>query len=447
MPNTFAYIALISWPFISLIFYMRMPVVKATFWTIVGGFLILPVKVVIDLPFIPPLDKNSISAIAALIGCKYIKKIKVRFFPDKGIEKWFILVLLIIPFITMINNQESINFIKGLTLFDSFASTVNQYLILLPLIIGMQIIKTHEDQLLLFKLLVAASLLYSILILYEIRMSPQLHTTFYGFFPHDFIQQYRAGGFRAVVFIGHGLTVSMFIAISLGAATILLKNKNKTFGVSPWVVIIYLFCILVLNKTISGFLLGIIVFIFIAWGTSNIIRRTSLFIACVVMLYPMLLIFDFFPHENLVQLATDIDPLRGDSLAFRFYHENLLFEHARDKLFFGWGGWGRNRLEGSISDGYWIIIFGVFGLVGFISLFGLLIISIWKGAKVSVLLTDKGEQKLLLGHALVISIIMIDQLPNASLSAWMFLLVGALLGRAKTILLENKTTKNSFSNN
>ena len=410
-----------------------MPVVNATFWTIVGGFLILPVRVAIDFPLIPPLDKETIPVIAALIGCKYIKRIKITFLPEKGIEKWFVIALLIIPFISMLNNQESINFIAGLTLHDALSLAIKQYLLLIPLILGMQLIKTYEDQLLLFKLLVVACLFYSLLILYEIRMSPQLHTTFYGFFPHSFLQQYRAGGFRAVVFIGHGLTVSMFIAIALGASTILLRNKIKVFGASPWIIIIYFFILLVLNKTVSGFLLGTILFLVIAWLPVKMIKRASLFFAFVVFLYPMLTIFDYFPHDTFIQIASDYDSMRGESLAFRFNQEALLLEHAQQKMFFGWGGWGRNRLEDSVTDGYWIITFGVFGLFGFLSLFGLLTASVWKANKTSVLLKDKSEQKLLLGHTLIISIIMIDQLPNASLSAWMFLFIGALLGRVNSI--------------
>jgi len=168
MPNTFAYIALIIWPFISLLFYKKLPIVNATFWTIVGGFLILPVKVAIDFPFIPPLDKESIPVIAALIGCIFIKKVKIKLLPKAGIEKWLVLVLLITPFFTMLNNQESYNYIPGLTLHDTISSILNMYLRVLPFILGLQLIKAHEDQLMLFKLLVIAGLLYSVLILFEI---------------------------------------------------------------------------------------------------------------------------------------------------------------------------------------------------------------------------------------------------------------------------------------
>jgi len=272
-------------------------------------------------------------------------------------------------------------------------------------------------------------------------MSPQLHTWVYGFFPRDFVHQMRSGGFRSVVFLGHGLLVAMFVAMTLGASTILLKQKIKIFRISPWLLTIYFIVVLLLSKTVGAFLLGFLLFVAITWMPVNVIKRVSMLLVFIVLLYPLLSIFDFFPHQQLIQIATDFDPERGQSLGFRFMHENLLLEHAQQKMFFGWGGWGRNRLEESVTDGYWIIIYGQYGLFGFLSLFGLLAVSVWKATKTCRLVKDKNNLHVLLSHALIVSVIMVDQLPNASLTAWMFFLVGALSGRANAIFSEGKVIK------
>ena len=286
-----------------------------------------------------------------------------------------------------------------------------------------------------------SALFYSVLILFEIRMSPQLHTWVYGYFPHSFGQQSRFGGFRAVVFLGHGLIVSMYLAIALGAFTILWKSNIKLKGIPPWAIIMYFFALLLLNKTMSGFILGSILFFAISYLSIKMLRRLGLLLIFIVILYPAISIFDFSPHEKLIQLATDFDVERGESLRFRFFHENLLVEHAQKKLFFGWGDWGRNLLEGSVKDGYWIGIFGVQGLIGFSALFGLTFLAVWRASKASYLLKDKNEIHILLSHALIVTIIMIDQLPNSSFYAWVIFIIGALLGRATTILYENKFAK------
>jgi len=53
----------------------------------------------------------------------------------------------------------------------------------------------------------------------------------------------------------------------------------------------------------------------------------------------------------------------------------------------------------------------------------------------------------MLAHALIVSIIMIDQLPNASLNSWMWFYIGALLGRANYIFLEKGPILISSSKN
>jgi len=407
-----------------------MPVVQATFWTIVGGFLFLPVKTAIDFPFIPPLDKESIPVLAALIGCRYIKRVKIKLLPQAGLERWLILLLIITPIFTTLNNQESFNGIPGLTLHDTMSAIINQYLFILPFVLGIQLIRTYEDQLLLFKLLVIAGLIYSVPILFEVRMSPQLHTWIYGFFPHSFIQQMRFDGFRPVVFMGHGLIVSMFVAISLGAATVLWIEKIKIRNLPPLFIVLYFFLLLVLCKTLGAFLLGSLLLVILNLRQISSLKWFSIFAVLIALFYPLLSIFSLFPHESLVHVATEFDVNRGRSLDFRFYNEGLLLDHARDKLFFGWGGWGRFRLDESVTDGNWIIIFGQYGLIGFLSLFGLLAVSIFKGFKLAKITYTPNERRLLFYHALIVVVIIIDQLPNASLAAWMLLLSGALMGRS-----------------
>lgn len=62
--------------------------------------------------------------------------------------------------------------------------------------------------------------------LYEVRLSPQLHRIFYGYFPHSFAQQVRGGGFRPVVFLQHGLWVAFF-AMMMTVVTFALWCQNK----------------------------------------------------------------------------------------------------------------------------------------------------------------------------------------------------------------------------
>jgi hypothetical protein len=58
-----------------------------------------------------------------------------------------------------------------------------------------------------------------------------LHTWVYGYFPHSFAQQLRYGGYRPVVFMGHGLLVALFAAIALISAVVMWQLKSKVYQI------------------------------------------------------------------------------------------------------------------------------------------------------------------------------------------------------------------------
>ena len=82
-------------------------------------------------------------------------------------------------------------------------------------------------------MLIVAGLCYSVPMLFEVRMSPQLHTWIYGYFPHSFVQQMREGGFRPVVFLGHGLLTAFFIMSAAVAAAAFWQTRTRRSGSRP----------------------------------------------------------------------------------------------------------------------------------------------------------------------------------------------------------------------
>jgi len=409
----------------------------------------LPVKTKIDLSMIPAMGKHSIPVVAALIGCWLIKNQRVSYIKELGKIKYLVILLVLTPFITAALNSDTIiigdRYLKGLTYYDGLSATINQFLLITPFFIGRQFFKTYEHQLLMFKVLIILGGGYSLLMLFEVRMSPQLHTWIYGYFPHSFGQQIRFGGFRPVVFMGHGLLVSFFAAVALLSAVALWKSKVKIRNFSPAIVSYYLLVVLVLCKSIASLFYGVFAFVAIKNIKPTLQHKIAIALVCLAMLYPTLSIIKIFPHQALVNVAESIDASRAQSLQFRFDNEDKLLSHGRERFFFGWGGWGRNRVfneetgrDESVTDGRWIITFGQFGILGFIAEFGLLAITVFRAQKAAKYLESKPEQILLAAHALLVGIIMVDQLPNASLAPWLWLLAGILLGRAEHIITQNR---------
>jgi len=444
--NALAYVVLLGWPLFSIWLYRKKSLQLATLITIIGGAMVLAVGTSIDFPLIPPLGKRSMPVISAMLGCWLIKKKKIKYFDNKGIVQVLVLLLFIGIFIsTGLNSDRLIigaTIVPGLTLHDAISVVIFMFIQMTPFFIGKQFFRSYQDQLLMFRFIVAAGLIYSIPILYEIRMSPQLHTLFYGYFPHSFAQQARGGGFRAVVFMGHGLLIAFFVACVLSAAIALEKSGEKIRNFSPKMVSYYFLIVLVLCKSKGALLYGLFTFIMIKKMPYKMQLRAAVILALITLLYPSMSIMKIFPHQALVQTAADyLGADRASSLEFRFDNELILLEHAEKRLLFGWGGSGRNRARDeetgddiSVSDGAWIITLGVFGLMGFIAKFGLLAVSIFKAQKIAVLIKNKQEQALVAAHALIVGIVMIDQIPNASLSPWLWLVVGALMGRSESVM-------------
>ena len=150
--------------------------------------------------------------------------------------------------------------------------------------------------------MVAAGLWYSLLILVETRFSPQLHTWLYGFFPHSFLQQKRFGGFRAVVFLGHGLVVAMFVVVVLSSSVILWKEKIKASRFSPIAVVFYLVLVLVFCKSVGPGILGLMFAITVGFGSIGLLRGVTAGTTIIVVAYPILCLYGLFPHDFLVNI-------------------------------------------------------------------------------------------------------------------------------------------------
>jgi hypothetical protein len=439
MPNSFAYLMIIIWPLVSVMLYKRKDTLTATFFTIVGGYLILPVRTEIDFPLIPALNKESVSALSALIGCIYIKKVKIDLIPKEGVERWLILIFLLLPILTVITNTEPVFDGKfwrpELTFRDAIGGMFLNWVKIIAFILGLQLIKKYDQQLLLFKYFTIAGLWYSLPILLEIRLSPQLHTWIYGFFPHFFNQQMRGDGFRAVVFLGHGLLVAIFVVIALASATTLWKQRINTFRIPAFLTVLYLLMVLILSKTLGANFLALILIPAIVWLPSSMHNNISRSLMLVIILYPLLTMFKIFPQQEILEFVSSINPDRAGSLFYRFQMETRILEHTTNKFLFGWGAWDRNLPWGTVPDGYWIVLLSSQGFTAFIAVFGLALTATIKGVKASNELVEKAEKQLLTINILLIVVIMIDQIPNSSMnSIYIWFLLGALIGRSNYIL-------------
>nr|WP_111299607.1 hypothetical protein [Paracoccus saliphilus] len=439
MGNSLTLIMLAAWPAVAAVLFARLSPRQAIVWTLLAGYLLLPPVVGIDLPLMPPVDKNSVPALCALVGALVMRdRLDLAWRRPEGWVIALAVLAIVTPVVTVATNPEplieGITYRPGLGLFDALNGTIGTILMLLPFFLGYQVMASTEGVRTWMKALIVAGLAYSLPMLLEIRLSPQLNVWIYGFFAHDFSQSIRYGGFRPMVFLEHGLWVAIFTVMAVLSAAVAFREAPRPARMRHLVILLYLLVLLVLCKSAASIIYGmLLVPVILLTRTRWQVGLAAMF-ALAVLVYPLAQWTGVFPTEAVNELAGSIDPERGRSLEFRFDNEKILLERASRKPLAGWGGWGRNLevdpISGrfsSVSDGHWIVMMTLAGIMGYVATFGLLcgsVIRLWLAAR------HRPVDRWTAGLSLIMAASLIDLIPNATITPLTWLSVGALAGLA-----------------
>lgn len=478
MPNSFAYIVLFCWPLVMLCFFALLPRAHAIALSIIGGYLFLPVRAGFDLPILPVVDKTLIPAMFTGILCLVMPDRTDRANPgapaaraprqrpaaERGsaqrgdargeialetagrdrVARAILLTLfsltLIAPFLTALTNPEALVFgpriLPGLQLYDAFSMALAEGIYLLPFLIGWRYMAGPREQYVLIMLLTLAGLVYSLPALFEVRMSPQINTWIYGFFQHQFSQHMRQGGFRPIVFLGHGLALSLFLALTVfGAVALWRQARADRKGGANWILVAaWMFMSLVLSKSLGALVIAIgFGAVLIAAGKRPITIFAAV-IATAVIIYPVLRGSGLSPVQYVSEAVDAYSAERAESFQYRLDNEDQLLARANLKPLFGWGSWGRNRIydpvtgdDDSVTDGDWIITIGVTGWFGYLARYGLLALPL-----VFLARRRKAGQLTFVtaGLCLIQAANLLDAIPNASIVPVTWLIAGSLAGFA-----------------
>ena len=164
-------------------------------------------------------------------------------------------------------------------------------------------IRNVRDLRSLLVVLAGAGLIYSALIAYEVRMSPQLHQTIYGFFQHDWLQVIRTGAYRPVVFMPHGLALALFLATSVGAWASLGRLRIRLFSLPARGPFLYLIVLLALCKSLAALVYGALLALLISVAKPRLQMRVAVALCTLALLYPTLRLGGLFPLQTLESVA------------------------------------------------------------------------------------------------------------------------------------------------
>ncbi len=425
-------IALLLWIPFGLWLFTRQRPTRAATHVLVWGMMWLPEAAAFDLPVLPPLDKYMICALVALIGVRWKAPKRLRAARVWRGYDWAVIALLTGLIMTVKNNGETLWYgqihvteLPALEPYDWLYMAIGQLItVLIPCVLGRSLLRTRRDLIDVLTILVTAGLVYTVPILWELRMSPMLHMHVYGFMPRtDWLQNMRQGGWRPTVFMGHGLVIGFFMFLCTTAAITLKRaGMRRVLRAPMWIVILYLFAMLVLCKAMGALIYGAIAYALMTWlSVKNRMRVLTLFVL-IVAAYPTSRMLDLFPVEAVIDAAKGtMGPDRAQSLEFRFDNEDLVLSKGSQKLWFGWGGFARDHVydpylgkDMVIQDGHWIVVFGHLGLWGFICTFSLILIPILKARKATAKLRGS-DGTLLSGLAVITTICAVNLLPNMAL--------------------------------
>lgn len=439
MPNLVAYVVLIAWvPAGILLFRLLRPVTAATV-VLLGAILLLPANLPLRLPGLPPIQREGFGGLALLAGYYLGVPARLRVARRLGWPEVLIAIQVLCAFASALMNPDPLRYgparLPGLTAYDALGIAFNRLITIgVPFFVGCRIVRTFEDVYTVLRVIASAALVYIPLEVWEARMSPQLHATVYGYFPHDFLQHVRGGRYRPVVFTSSGLDLALYFATAAIACAGLARIRAKVFGVPaavPWLVLLGA---LALCLSLGPMLIGVVASVAVLATTPVLQARIVKAFCFVILLYPLLRSQDLFPTQAFLDTAESISHDRAYSLGFRFRNEDALLEKARERPVFGWGTWGRNRVfdaetgrDDTVTDGYWILEIGMFGYTGFLSFFGLLLVPVVLAAS-RLRFLPRGPPRVLVGTLLVIVYVRaMDLLPNAFYTPLMMFLAGGLL--------------------
>ncbi len=374
--NPITMLALLGWVPIVLYIFMQFPPQRAVVISFIVAWLFLPVADFV-LPAIPDLTKMSATCYGILLATIIYDIGRITSFQPSWLDLPMLL-LCISPFFSSIDN--------GLGWYDGVAQSLDKIVFWgIPYFLGRIYLNNLAGLRELAVGIFVGGLAYAPLCLLETRISPQLHRMVYGSHavPGQFGQTIRYGGFRPTVFMKHGLEVGMWmmaaalVGIWLWKAGVL---KKVWFFQMKWLVMALVITVVLVKSTGAYFLLvfGLVLLLFCS-RFRTVLPILLLSILSCLYLYQSAFTETYITDQIVAGMSQVANEERMQSLEFRFNNEEVLTDHAREKIVFGWGGWGRAHLydatgkQITTSDSLWIIAFGNQGAFGLIALFSSLI--------------------------------------------------------------------------
>lgn len=408
--NQLALLALLAWPVMALALFAVLPPRRAVIATFLGSWLFLPFHAGIVLSGLPNYTQFTAGVVGALLGVALFDAGRLSAFR----ARWYDLPMLVWCLTPMASSLTN-----GLGAYDGLSGIFNHLVQFgAPYYFG-RIYFTRPDDLIDLALgLVIGGVAYVPLIVFEVGAQRSLNGLLYGL---NISNGYKRGLYNPIVFTFHSLELALWMSLSalagfwLWVTGAVRQLAGLPFGFWTWVLVagallchqtgamVLLLSGMVLIASTAGRARFGRIAELLMWSAVPLVVptlgfRRALALAGLVGLFQLVL----RRHPRWIAWAlTSIPPLyiaarstglwdgreavtlayalfggaRGWSFEFRIINETPLVARALQRPLFGWGGFGRSRTSGSVTDGLWIIYMGMHGIIGLGGLYS----SLWLG--------------------------------------------------------------------
>jgi hypothetical protein len=432
-PNLIVPLVMFAWIPIVLYLFSRLPARQAIVLSFLFAWLFLP-QAELPIPGLPNYSKVSATCYGILLATFIFDVGRFRSFKFGWLDVPM-LIWCLCPYLSSVTN--------GLGAYDGFSATLARTITWgAPYFLGRIYLNSLAGLRQLAIGIFIGGLIYMPLCIFESRLSPQLHRIVYGGFAFDdFGQSIRLGGYRPTVFMQHGLAVGAFMM----AATLIGLWLWQTYTIKQiWNIPISwliggLFLTFVLVRSVGALTLLLIglVLLYIGKQFRTALPVFLLVVGIGIYLYVNAETETYFTDQLISYLSQIFPEDRVASLQFRFDNEELLVDHAREKIAFGWGGFNRSRVvipgtidKLAIQDSLWIIAFGENGTVGLVSLFTSMLLPVvalfWSRCPARLWTNPKIAPVAVL--AIMIVLYMVDCIMNAMINPIYILACGGIAG-------------------
>ncbi len=355
--------ALFAWlPILALLF-QKMPPRRAVALAAVTGYLFLP-GITIEMQGLPDFSKVTVMSLGTLLLVAIHDPKRLFSFRFKWYD---------VPMLVFCTSTIATHSLNQLPLYNGLTASLERVFHLWHLLLSgpglFQRPRRHSGT---GTLRDSRRFLVRALCLWEIRMSPHLNQTLYGFtYTWNFTEGVRWGGYRPLVFMTNGLVLSMWMtAASLIAYWLWMAETVKSWfdiKFSVWVAVL-------LGTTILCKSTGALLLLAVGIGICHAMKAgRSLFLPWVLVLVPIAYIgtraTGIWSAQQLIDWTDrSFGELKRVSVAVRIENEDRVVKKAWERPWFGWGGArGRVVQDGqdiTITDGLWICVLADTGLVG-----------------------------------------------------------------------------------